>query len=288
MSKPYDASTKYLVETHLADWLGLSRRQTSSPAVTIDADLATVTAAADKVLRVEEESPWLFHLELQSSWEKNLPRRIHWYNSLLEYRHELPVHSLLVLLRREADAPGLTGEHVCHLPCEVPYRTFKFQVVRIWTMPLNTILSGGVGLLPLAPLCDEATGELPRVIEKLSERFGRDVLPEEAGTLWAATDILMGLRYSRELVAQIMKGVGGMKESVTYQAIVEEGIEKGWIKGKLEGKREILLRLGKRQLGSPEPNIVALIEGISDNDLLDQLCERVLNVVDWRELIAGI
>ena len=62
MSKPYDVGTKFLIETHLPDWLALPRRQTTSPAVIIDADLATVTAAADKVLRIEEAEPWLFHL----------------------------------------------------------------------------------------------------------------------------------------------------------------------------------------------------------------------------------
>src|ERR1700704_5130305 len=88
------------------------------------------------------------------------------------------------------------------------------------------------------------------------------------------------------------KGVGGMKESVTYQAIVEEGMEKGWIKGKLEGKlegkRETLLRLGIKQFGAPEGSTVSVIEGISDLDLLDRLCERVLNVANWQELLAGV
>jgi hypothetical protein len=124
MSMRYDASTKYLVETRLADWLTLSPRQTSSSVKTIDADLSTVTAAADKVLLVEEPLPWLFHLELQSSREKGLARRIHWYNSLLEYRHELPVQSLVVLIRSEADALDLTGAFVNQLPGEAPYRTF--------------------------------------------------------------------------------------------------------------------------------------------------------------------
>src|SRR4051812_48944764 len=103
MSKPYDASTKYLVEHYLADWLALVPRQTSGPTTTIDSDLSTVTAQADKVLRVNESVPWLLHLELQASWDDALARRVCWYNALLEYRHDCPVHSLVVLLRREAD-----------------------------------------------------------------------------------------------------------------------------------------------------------------------------------------
>ena len=143
----------------------------------------------------------------------------------------------------------------------------------------------------VAPLGDEAVGDLPQVIEKMRERFVQEVPPEEIGALWTTTDILMGLRYSREFVTQVMKGVSGMKESVTYQAIVEEGFEKGRIRGKtegkLEGKREILIRTGKKQFGAPEPNVLAVIEGIKDAALLDQLCERVLDVDNWQDLIGG-
>ena len=56
-AKPYDATTKFLLETDPAGWLeyvGLGR-----PAVTsiIDADLATVTSSADKVIRRRQSDP---------------------------------------------------------------------------------------------------------------------------------------------------------------------------------------------------------------------------------------
>ena len=62
MSKPYDASPKELI-----DWLLLVGRHTTASIDVIDADVSTVTAAADKVIRVQEAPPWLLHLELQSS-----------------------------------------------------------------------------------------------------------------------------------------------------------------------------------------------------------------------------
>lgn len=103
MSKPYDAGTKFLIEHYLADWLALSERRSSSPTAIIDADLSTVTAAADKVLRVDDPQPWLLHLELQASRDEGFVERVQWYNGLLEYRHKLNVHS------QEADAPELSG-----------------------------------------------------------------------------------------------------------------------------------------------------------------------------------
>ena len=72
MSHPYDASTKYLIETRLADWLPLCGRTTTAELEIINADLSTVTAAADRVLFVREDPPWLLHLELVSSRDDDL------------------------------------------------------------------------------------------------------------------------------------------------------------------------------------------------------------------------
>jgi hypothetical protein len=71
MSHPYDASTKHLLQTRLADWLPLSGRTTTAELRVIGADLATVTAAADRVLRVCEDPPWL-QFELQASRDPDL------------------------------------------------------------------------------------------------------------------------------------------------------------------------------------------------------------------------
>ena len=69
----------------------------------------TLSAAADKVVRVDDPEPWLCHLELQASYERALPWRLLRYNALLAARDEVPVESVLVLLRPEADGPALSG-----------------------------------------------------------------------------------------------------------------------------------------------------------------------------------
>jgi hypothetical protein len=58
----YDPTLKDLVEIEPASWpvlLGYSK----APTRVIDADIATVSGAADKVLRVAAASPYLLHLE---------------------------------------------------------------------------------------------------------------------------------------------------------------------------------------------------------------------------------
>src|SRR5277367_1770830 len=104
MSHQYDASTKYLVQARLADWLPLGGRTTTAPVEIIDADLSTVTAAADRVLRVHEEPAWLLHVELQSSRDPEFLPNLPVYNTLLARRHGALVRTVVVLLRRSADS----------------------------------------------------------------------------------------------------------------------------------------------------------------------------------------
>jgi hypothetical protein len=106
MPKPFDATLKDLIERYPADWLPLAGLSTSAPIDIVDADVSTITAAADKVLRIQETSPWLLHVEVQSSPRSDPAEPLHWYNALLEHRHGLPVRTVLVLLRPGADSPS--------------------------------------------------------------------------------------------------------------------------------------------------------------------------------------
>jgi hypothetical protein len=278
MSHRYDASTKYLVQTRLADWLPLCGRTTSAEIQIIDADLATVTAAADRVLRICEDPPWLAHLELQSSRDPDLVPNLPVYNVVLERRHRALVRTFVVLLRRPADSPELTGALQRGFPGEPPYLVFRYGVVRVWQLPAETFLSGGMGILPLAPLGAVAEAELPDVIRRMEQRISAEATPDEAGTLWTATDVLMGLRYPRTLVSELLRGVHGMKDSVTYQAIVEEG--------EVKALHRALLHLGRKRFGPPNPASEMAVHGIEDPDRLERLIDALLEVSSWEELLA--
>jgi hypothetical protein len=115
------------------------------------------------------------------------------YNVLLNRRHGLPVRTVVVLLRREADGPEMTDSVRHALPDGRPYLEFRYDVTRIWQKPVEEILAGGVGTLPLAPIAQVAENELPGVIHRMQERFVHEVTRAEAATLWAETSILMGL-----------------------------------------------------------------------------------------------
>ncbi len=104
-----------------------------------------------------------------------------------------------------------------------------------------------------------------------------------AGDLWTTTYVLMGLRYPRDVVDQALQGVmTGMRESATYQAILQEGEAKGEVKG----RRATLLRQGRKKFGPPDAATLAVLETIGDIARLEQLSERLLEVNSWQELLA--
>jgi predicted transposase YdaD len=69
MPKPFDATTKDLVEAYPQDWIACLNLPTGAVSVA-DADLATVTTEADRVLRVEAATPYIAHAEVSSRRRK--------------------------------------------------------------------------------------------------------------------------------------------------------------------------------------------------------------------------
>ena len=86
MSKYFDATMKGLLECGPADWVALAGFP-GRKAEIVDAEVSTVTAATDKVIRVHDPDPWLFDVNFQTGPDASLPRRVHLYNTLLHERH---------------------------------------------------------------------------------------------------------------------------------------------------------------------------------------------------------
>ena len=282
MAKPFDATMKELLESDPRAWLELLLGRELGDVRILNVDLSTITTEADLVLLVAEVEPWLVHLEFQSSYDPTLPLRLQRYNILVNYRHRLPVQSMALLLCPDADGPAMTGLLQHKLPDGLIYHEFRYNVVRTWERPADEILAGGLATLPLAPLARVNENELPTVIHAMQERLDREATKNQAETLWTATYILMGLKYSDELIDRLLEGVQNMKESVTYQKILREGRAEG----RAEEAKRILKRLGSKRFGKPEPHIEAAIDAIADLDRLEQLSDRVLEVTGWEELLA--
>lgn len=131
MAKKYDATLKTLLEEEPQDWPVLAGRP-AGPVRVVDADISTISGATDKVLLLGQPPQSVMHFDFQAGPDATLPRRTNVYNAVLEDRHELPVHSVVVLLRPEANLRVINGVYRPRLPGETkPYRTFHYQVIRV-------------------------------------------------------------------------------------------------------------------------------------------------------------
>ena len=77
-----------------------------------------------------------------------------------------------------------------------------------------------------------------------------------------------------------------MRESVTYQAILEEGRVEWEARGRAEGERRLLLLLGEQKLGPAPSAIRARLEAIDQVERLEDLGRRLLSAPSWEALLG--
>jgi predicted transposase YdaD len=187
-----------------------------------------------------------------------------------------------------ANSPQLSGTYQRGFPGKEAYLRFRFQVVRVWQLSPEPLLTGGLSLMPLALISAVTEAQLPGIINRIEQRLTSRPARRLAPALLGAAYILLGLRYSPALSAQLFQGVVCMKESSTYQAILKEGREEGRTEGKVQGAlaeaRKVLRLQGDAAFGAPDARTIALIEGLSELDKLEELLKRVRTATSWQEL----
>jgi predicted transposase YdaD len=97
-----------------------------------------------------------------------------------------------------------------------------------------------------------------------------------------ASFVLSGLRVPRADGIELFRGVRSMRESTTYQYILDEGRAEG----RAEGARQLLLQLARKRFGSTDAAMVTAINAITDPERLVRIGERVYEVATWQELLA--
>lgn len=246
----------------------------------VSGSLPRTTVEADRVFRVDRPGPMLIHTEWESSSHLGRPDRFLEYNDLLTRHTGLPVRTVVVLLRPQATSSDLTGRLTRTLPTGEEYLDFRYVVLRLWEIPPAVFLTDP-GLTPFAPLGAVTEAGLPALAREMEARWA-GLESKEAGGLLAATEVLMGLRYSDLLIEGLFGEVPTMEESVIYQKI----FAKGEARGELRHARRTLLRAGTTRFGPPPTDITARIDQISDPDHLDRMFDAVGLAADWASVLA--
>lgn len=277
MHKPFDITTKQIVDTDPLAWirfLGLP----GESAELVDTDIA-ITAQADRLIKVTGGvDPYLLNLELQASYLRDKVEDALFYNISAKRSLGLPVRTAFILLRREADGSSMTGVY------EDLSITFQFDVVRLWRTAPDVFLNGPIAMLPLVVVSDVDRASMPSIIASMAKRVEAEVQDIDRSTTWLEANILLGLKYDQEFARTLLAGVRSMRESSTYMGILEEGIAVGEAKGKAEGERNLLIIFGRQRLGEPDSTTLAILEKL-DTERIEALALRLFEVETWDDLL---
>ncbi|QEH36074.1 hypothetical protein OJF2_46340 [Aquisphaera giovannonii] len=284
MAKPFDAILREIFGEAPGPLLEVLLRRPVGPARVQSAELSTVTAEADSVIRVDEPEPWLAHVEFQTSYDPALPLRMLRYNVLAHYRHRLPVRSIALLLCKEANGPAMTGIYRPAPLGDDASLEFRYNTIRLWEWPAESLLSADPAMAPLAAIADVSADRLPGVLHAIREKLEAETPEDRFRKLWTATYILMGLKFSAEVADHLISGVENMAESSTYLKILNEGV----VKGQIQELKRTIKRLGRIKFGAIEPAHEAAVDRVADLETLERLSERVLFTNGWDELLGEL
>ncbi len=283
MSQPFDATLKDIVAQHRLDFVPVFDLPRATTVSALNMDLSTLTAATDVAFGFGQPIQEIVDLNFQSGPDPALAARLHLYNAALHFRYGVPVRSLAILLRAKADVAGLDGKLAYfsggqRVEC-------AYGVVRMWQQPVEPFLHGGLGLLPLATLCQLPKGQplpeaLREVVREIDRRLAQEVEHAQAVRLMTAGFILTGMRVAKEDLASIYSGVRIMHESTAYDMAIEEG--------EIRRSHRLLLKLGTKRFGPPDSTVESALTGIQGLDRLERMAEAVLTVSSWPELLATL
>jgi predicted transposase/invertase (TIGR01784 family) len=281
----FDNTCKYLAATFpedLAAWLlGVPQ-----PLVEVSPqELALDPIRADSLVLLQGKN-LLLHLEFQTQPDSDMPLRMldYW----LRIRRKFPgiqIHQFVMYLRPS------TSPKVFENSFRETNTEHRYDVIRLWERQPQEFMER-VGTLPLAILAGANDKEnLLREVAKMLEEVPEVKVRGEVAT---AVYILAGLVMEDNVVEGILRR-DAMKESVTYQKILAEGIEKGihrgWQQGKQEGKQEgeaqLVWRLLTRRFGELPSRYQSAIASLSLVQL-EALAEALLDFQELGELDAWL
>ncbi len=282
MAMTFDATLKDMGRESPRGFLDTFDRPPTGPVRPLNVDLSTVTTLADLILGLGDPLEEVIHFDFQSSAAAWKHADLLVYNALVYAHYQVPVHTIVLLLRPQAAHANLNGEVRYSPRPERGSMNFSYEVVRLWERPAAELLAADLGVVPLAML-----GHLPEdlsledglaaVARQVVERLTNEAPPDRAKRLLTDALLLTGLRVRRDVAVKIFRGVRMMEESDTYLMILEQGQEKH--------ARKAVLLVGEKQLGPADESVKAHLNGITDLDRLDRMMLHAWTAANWQEIL---
>jgi hypothetical protein len=280
MALRFDATLKETVRQYTAGCAQRFGLPTGKAVSILNVDLSTISAGTDAAVGIGDPLEEIADFNFQSGPDAKLPRRALMYNSVLHHRYEVPVRSIIVLLRPKADHADLTG--LLTYGEEGRRLQFQYEVIRLWQETPESFLEGSVGLLPLAVLsqlpADRSMDDsLKEIVRRIEGRLLAEVDRSQAAILMRGALILAGMRVEQANLADIFQGVGLMAETTAYDYLVEQG--------EIKRSHRLLIRLGRDRFEAPDSTTEAEINAITDLDRLERMVVAVRYAKNWQDLL---
>ena len=274
----YDNTCKYLAEKSPASfvrWLlniepeKISVLKTEIIPEPIEADTLVLLQTANQIL----------HLEFQTVPYSTppIPLRMLEYKAILTRKYRLPIEQVVIFLKHT------NSELVFQNQYQDDHTTHDYRIIRIWEQNPAPLLVTPE-LLPLAAL---AQSDNPNtLLEQVARQVAIIEETEQRQNISACVFVLAGLRFEKKLIRQLFRE-DVMRESVTYQDILEQGVQKGMQQGMQRGEVAILQRQISRRFGELEPQVNERIQRLAIPQLED-LGEALLDFSNASDLAAWL
>ncbi|MGB0564905.1 MAG: Rpn family recombination-promoting nuclease/putative transposase, partial [Spirulinaceae cyanobacterium] len=223
----YDNFCKYLIETYPDDFATWLLGKVTPLTKLEPTELITEPIRADSLLLQGEDV--VLHVEFQTGVDAEIPERMaNYYLRIRKKFTSKRIVQVVVYLRQ-------TGSPLVE---EAMFRsggmTHRFRVIRLWEQP-KAVFWNAPGLLPLAILSKAANQDAAGLLEEMKERISEvttDVGMQ--GNLEMATALFAGLKLKLDVIKRVMRS-RAMRESVFYQDLVQEHLERGRREGEQIG-----------------------------------------------------
>ncbi len=142
INKPFDRILKDLAD-EAPDLLlrllgmGLLASPRTSPASSRNCSVVVLPDYV-AVIRTGAADPIIFHVEFQSNYYRDLPRDMARYGGSLAWQHQMPVESVLVLLRPQGVPAAI--EEAGHYNIGKTLTEHPFRVMRLWEIDPTLVL----------------------------------------------------------------------------------------------------------------------------------------------------
>ncbi|OIQ53046.1 hypothetical protein MOTE_25210 [Moorella thermoacetica] len=257
-----DLPIKRLVQRRSGDWVRFLQRSCREEWIRPFKSEYTPKAQSklDEVFAVEDpEGTYLVNFEPMGYYDPALPARMMRYHQLSDYWGNLKTLE------------------------------FTYLVVRVWEEPRQSVIERGlIGLYPLLPLMKGEKGEEARQVLQQSITVVSEIEDEALRQdLLAVMGILAGGKYAAELVYSMIRREMVMQSPI-YQEWVREERAEAETKGRMEAKKETILKYLSRRFGEQPADLEEKVQKISDLQILDRILDELFTVGTIEEARAVI